>query len=178
MKKIIALLMCMALLLAGCGGGAQSEDSTSAPFSIDSYKESVSDSVNSVYESAVLFGNIANYENNYWEAAEKLNSFVTPEKLFERAMEWLEEKTGDTAETVKAQYDENTEKYKAIVSTDIEGTEAEEIKETYKEYFDAYIALYNLINSPSVNKSDFVNNYNDCVNTISNCSSKLEILLS
>lgn len=68
--------------------------------------------------------------------------------------------------------------YADIISTDIEGSEAEAIDEVFNEYFDAYLSLYNLSTSPSGKLQDFIDSYEAYTTTIENCQSKLEVLLS
>ncbi len=192
MRRLLALLLVlsMGLSMAACGAAEETEETiapetteatteeTVPPFDIDEYKTAVWSCSSKMYENSIILYNLANYENTYWESLEKLSGTVTPEDLINSALEWLEKKGGGTESEITAQYEAIKHEYKEIVSTEISGTEAEEIKKIYDEYFDAYLSFYKLVFSPSGTIGDFVENINNCINTIENCNSKLEILVS
>lgn len=190
-KKVMTIILCFALLLTlvGCGQTSAEESvpettahttepPTEPPFDLDAYKTSVKTCVSEVYDSTVLLYNVANYEINFWESLEQFSGTVTAEKITTAAWEWLEEKGDCTQDDIVAQYDDITGLYKEIISTKIEGAEAEEIKATFDEYFDAYIKFYNLVCSPTGTSADFVDSCNACIGIIQDCESKLGILVS
>lgn len=189
-QKVLSVLLCFALILVlvGCGKDqvAETEQETTIPvteapteppFDSDKYKRKIENCASEMNTSAVFLTNLATFENNKWQALDKLGGTVTAEDLASAAWEWLE-KEGWSKSTVESQFSKVSKSYKEIISIEIDGTETEEIKSIFDEYFDAYIALYNLVSSPSGTNTEFVDACNDYISTIETCQSKLDILLS
>lgn len=188
MKKIIALALSIIMLLSMTACGAEPKETqptetaatetTAAPFDIDDYKAVVSTCVESLYSSSVILKNVVTYEQNYWKSLEQLSGNVTSEKLLSAAIEWLSENSEHDLQTIQNSYDSNATMYKEIIGYDIQGVEAEEIWEAFSEYYDAYIALYNLAMTPNGNIDSFTESCNELIDQIVNSQSKMDILLS
>lgn len=174
MRKFVALAMVlvMALWLVGC-----SEQPGTEPFDLDTYKESVSRCCSSVEESAVHYGNIAQYQNNYWKASENIGGTITTEKLLEASEEWFSNESGISFDNLNAQYEDLSTQYKKIVMTEVEGKEAEEIEELFRTFFTAYMDLRSLVMSPSGSRDTFVNQYNEHVATFTRAQNELLLFL-
>ena len=191
LKRFFSLILCVICVLsfAGCSQASPKAEtsaataaattiSTSPPFDLAAYKDAIENCTAEMYDSAVLLLNVAEYEINYWESLEKLGGTVNSEKILSSAWEWLAEKSEYTKEDIDSQYDIVTSLYKDIITTEISGAKAAEMKEIYDDYFDAYITFYNLVCAPSGSSSDFIDACNSCISTIKNCKNKLDILCS
>ena len=127
MRKILSLLFALVLVfgLFGCSGSVDQE----AAFDLEVYKSDVKSCVSSVSEAAVAFGNIAQYQNNYWANMNQMGSYPDSEKLVSAGFEWYEKETGVPFSDLTAQYESHSATYKDILLTEIDGKEAEEIEE-------------------------------------------------
>lgn len=190
LKKLLSLLLCFVLVLsfAGCGQSPSVEDDSSSTaelstiatepaFDLAAYKSAINNCTEEMYDSALLLYNTATYEVNFWESLEKVGGTITAEKVAASAWEWLAENSDSNKEAIDTQYNNIITLYKDIISTEISGAEASEIKNIFSDYVDAYIKFYNIVCSPAGVRSDFIDTCNSCISTIEDCTSKLDILL-
>ncbi len=87
------------------------------------------------------------------------------DSMVDSAFEWLAENSEETRETVDAAYSKIREEYKAIILTEIEGKEAEEIDASFRELYDSYCGMYTLVTEPSGSLSDFADTLIDLANS-------------
>lgn len=174
MRKILAMLcvLSLALSLAACGAAAEPTETT-VPFDIVAYKQSVSDSVKLISDSAILLHNAVSMECKYLDLLGKSD----PEGAFETAMKFLEQNSEYNEESLRAQYEDISGMFKETITEDIDGTEAQEIKEAYEKLFEAYVGLYNLAMSPTGSPSAISSSHDEHIDIIKTETSKLEILL-
>lgn len=189
MRRILTALLAslIAMSLLGCGGNQgnvnesipETAATTAIQFDLDAYKESVSTCATEISNEVVVLNNVVKKEADYLKIYNDVsNGKANYEGAVETAMKWLEEKSDYSAESIEEQYNEIAKMYKDIVSEEITGAEAEELKEVFDELFTAYIELHSLALSPSGSLSAFIENCNDCIDTIKTDTSKLDILLS
>lgn len=191
MKKMFALLMALLLVLslAACGSTdafaeATTEptiSTTAEPFDIEEYKNIVSDCVADINEGAVVLHNIVNFEYKYIKAYKNISGASAKpdiETVVETGIKGIEEYSDYTEEFVKNQYEEISAVYKDIVLCDADNAEVNEIKTTFKELHEAYVSLYNLAFSPSLDMNALASRHDEYTNAIKNCTSTLDILLS
>lgn len=173
MKKlrVIAIAVCFGLLMASCSAG---EPKTT----IEEYNAAVASFNDTLMENAVLLSNIAQFENSYWKNLIKLGGRVDYDDIVSKAYDWLEEKSGETEQSVEQSYNEICSQYKAIISMNVEGEGNARVSEKLDEIFEAYNSLYLLVTSPSGSNNNFVESYNDYTDTIVNANSMISTLLS
>lgn len=184
MKKMFALFLALLLVvsLAACGSGAEvTTETTTEPFDIEGYKNLVSDCVTEIYDNTVILSNIISYEYKYIKIYKNISGASAKpdiEEVVETGILGLEEYSDYTEEFVKEQYNEISAMYNDIVLSDTDNTEANEIKTKFKEMHEAYVGLYNLAFSPSLDLYALASSHDEYINTIKNCKATLEILLS
>lgn len=195
MKKIFALLLALALFmsLAACGSNdAQDEAAadpttepttvpTTEPFDMDGYKNLVSDCITEIYDSTIILSNIISFECKYLKTYKNIagaSGKIDVEKVVETGIKGLEEYSDYTEEYVKEQYDKISAMYKEIVLSEADNTEASEIKTTFKEMHEAYVAMYNLAFSPGTDMTALAYSHDEYAGVIKNRKATLEILLS
>ena len=178
MKRLLTLALAI-LLTLGLGGCSVEldEEPTKEPFDLDAYKALAVAFCTTVEENAVDLGKIARRQNNYWEALDALGGFVTTEKILENSSEWFFEETGLSFSDLEAKYEEHSSLYRDIIMTEIEGKEAEEIESLIRIFFDAYTDLYTLVMSPSGSREDFVDRYNEIIESFRSAQNELAIFL-
>lgn len=186
MKKIIAFALfitIIASLFSACGS-SEIEPSTQAttvettqPFDIVAYKTAVSDCVTDLNNWSRLLLLIAEYEKTLWEVTIRLDGTATTERLISSSEEWYIEQTGHDFQSIRDHFDNIAARYKVIVTTPIDGAEAEEIETAFKDYFDTFIGVYNFVLSPSGSYSSFSDQYDTYVTDVANHQSKMDILL-
>ena len=172
MKRIFAFILVVALFMSLIGCGSKEE-----PFDLSAYKEKVSACCTSVDEHIINYGNIAQYQNNYWNNMEQFTGTVTEENLLSAAEEWFVEKTSTSFADLDAIYQEHTAAYKEIILMEIEGKEAEEIDAQFRVFFGAYMDLHNMVMSPSCSHSEFIQNYNEYIDAYTSAQSHLALFL-
>ena len=189
MKRIVSLVILIAITFNLVACGAISDQNTTTPeiidtttstvsFDINGFKHNVATCTEKISNACVILNAVVSYEVSFWESLVKLNGNVTAEKVTTRAMEWLAENTDADEAYVNAQYDNIAKQYKQIVCTEISGAEAQEILAVFKEFYDAYIGLYNMAFKPSGSLASFIDKHAAYSEEISTTSSKLEILLT
>ena len=202
MKKLFLVLLVLGVTLmplAGCGAAANTSSApvssvaqeatpnptatpeptaTPLPFDIDAYKKMLSDCMNEISTNAMMYYNMCKYEVNYWDALNSVNGTFSSETATQNAMEWLEEETDETAESLSTRHDTITNLYKEISFAEIDGTEAEKLQEVFEEMYDNYCLIYNAAMSPSGDIDSFTSKTNDAVRDFKASKSKLETLLS
>lgn len=189
MKRIFSLILSIVLSINLAACGAPSTPTTTEPeviettaptdpFDIAGFKETVAACTKKIDNATVILNAVVTYEISFWEALAKLNGSVTAEKVTSKAMEWLAENTDADEAYINTQYDNIAILYKEIIATDISGAEAQEILGVFKEYYDAYIGLYNMAFKPSGTVASFSDKHATYSDELSTASSKLEILLS
>lgn len=172
MRRVVLPILCLCLILCGCGATAEPTENT-LTFDIDVYKQSVSTCIKFINESAILLHNAVSMECKYLDILGKADA----DGAFETAMKFLEENSDYNEESLRTQYEDISEMYKEIIAENIDGTEAQEIKESYKKLFDAYVGLYNLAMSPTGTPSTISSSHDDYIGVIQTELSKLETLL-
>ncbi len=187
MKRVLSVFITLLLFvtLVGCSAkqpeatlAETTEAVTKAPFDIEKYKEDVSACADRISEESIVIYNVAKKELDYIKISENVGNKVESEKALETAIMWLEEKSDYSLETIAAGYQDISGMYKTIIATEIDGSEAEEIKSVFDEYATAYITMYGLAMAPSGDAGSFADDCDACIDTLQVCQSKLEILLS
>ena len=171
MKRFICMILALVLALGLMACGAEEA------FDLSAYKDAVSSCCAAVDENIINYGNIAQYQNNYWNNMEKFTGTVTEEKLLAASEEWFTENTSTSFADLDALYQEHTATYKEIILTEIEGQEAEEIDALFRSLFGAYTDLHNMVMSPSCSHSEFIQNYNEYIDAYTSAQSRLELFL-
>lgn len=151
---------------------------TEPPFDGEAFKGLVSGCAETMSKNTTLLSIVALYEQSYWESLEQLGGTVTAEKLTAAGYKYLSENTDYSKDDIASWHDSIMAAYKVIVTTDIDGAEAESILEVFNEYIDAYLSLHNLATSPSGKLSEFEELYRSYTDTIDNCKAKLGALIS
>ena len=180
----------MMLSTACAGGGAADNESTiptsttpsstatietTAPFDLSAYQLLVSSCVNKMAAITDLYVIMADYEVALWEAYDQLDTVVTADKLIQKTWEAMEGK-GLSRANVEREQDAVMQIYKEIVSTDVSGSAGKALEEVFNQYFDAYLGLLTLVNSPVSEYDAFVENRDSYSTTIKSCKTKLEAL--
>lgn len=183
MKKIVTLFAILCLTsICGCSTKTEKDEitapkettvETTVPFDGEEYKNQVSSCVEKINDSAIALHNMVITECKYIDLLGRPDA----DGAYDTAIIFIEENSDYTEESVKSQHEEISESYKDIISAQVPG-ELDEIKETFGSLADAYIGLYNLAMSPSGNVATMASNHDEYVETITTCTSKLEILLS
>ena len=186
-KSILILLSVLMVLCVACAGGeatptenttpsTTAPEETAAPFDLAGYQALVSSCVVKMEIISDLYIVMANYEAAVWEAHNQLNSVVTADKLVQEA--WAAAGKSDISKTkVEQEQDAIMQMYKEIISTEVDGGEGKALREVFNQYFDAYLALLNLVNAPVSEYDTFVQNRDDYSKTLDTCETKLEALL-
>lgn len=183
MKKIF-IFVTMAALLSTLIGCSTSKEELTAPsneptseqvisFDLDDYKAAVSECRQNIADNSLYLSNVGNYEFNFVKALGSISDDTTG-----RAFEWLAEKSDATKESVDAVDVIIREQYKAIIATEIEGKEAEEIEEAVRALYDAYSSLYSLVVDPTGTVSDFGKNLQNCISSITDSDDALMLWLN
>lgn len=145
-------------------------------FDLNEYKGLVSECRASINEATLYVCNTGNYELNYWKTAKSFSG-NKPDNLVDAAFEWLAENSEETRDTVEADYNSIRQQYKSIILIEIEGKEAEEIDAAFRDMYDAYCSVYNLVVSPSGSLSEFGNNLVDYATAIMDADEGLSLFL-
>lgn len=188
LKNVVCVLIAISFaIISVCRKNKQPEESTdcdmtiyestSSSFDADEYKTTIKNCVSELSQSVSILDDFINYEYNYWNALNNIGGTITAEKIVSHAEEWINENKGISPETIDEQFDSIAAIYREIVSTEIEGAEAEEIREVFKELYDAYIGMYNAAVSPSGDITSFNDKCNTYAETIKISLGKLEILI-
>lgn len=183
MKRIILLLLCVCLLLAGCGAAKKAEtapetETTEAPLSMEEYTQLITESSAKIESDALGVGNLALYEVKYLSTLSKISGKTDiPEDTIDKALEWIEKNSDYTKESMEKAYKDNSADYKEIALAKVpEG--ADKVWELYDTYFTAYMNLHNLAMAPSGGVTTFAANGNDYIQTMTTTKPQLDILLS
>lgn len=184
MKRIFALILCLCLALAGCGGAAPVEttevpttETTQPPISIEEYSQMVSESANKIEKAALGVGNLALYQVKFLTNMSKISGNTNvPDDLLEKSLAWIEKNSDYSKDSMDADFKENSADYKEIMMVKVP-EEAAKIEELYDTYFTAYLNLYNLAMHPS-SVNALATDGNEYIKTISTVKSQLDILLS
>jgi hypothetical protein len=184
MKRFFALILCLCMVLAGCGGAATAEtteapttETTQPPISIEEYSQMVSDSAAKIEKAALGVGNLALYQVKFMTNLSKISGNTNvPDDLLEKSLAWIEKNSDYTKDSMDADFKENSADYKAIMTVKAP-EEAAKIEELYDSYFTAYLNLYNLAMHPS-SADALATDGNEYITTISTVKPKLDVLLS
>lgn len=184
MKRIFALILCLCMVLSGCGGAAPAEtteapttETTQPPISIEEYSQMVSDSAAKIEKAALGVGNLALYQVKFLTNLSKISGNTNvPDDLLEKSLAWIEKNSDYTKDSMDADFKENSADYKAIMMIKAP-EEAAKIEELYDTYFTAYLNLYNLAMHPS-SADALATDGNEYIKTISTVKSQLDVLLS
>ena len=189
-RKVLSLILATLMVLAftGCGSTTDSAEGTPTPevettptpeptptdipFDLDAYKTLVNACRADINSAHIFVGNVGNYENNYWKTLGRMS-----DTMVDSAFEWLAKNSDESRETVDAAYENIRQQYKAIILTEIEGKEAEEIDSAFRNMYDAYSSMYSLVILPSGSRSSFAANLVDYMNIILDCDEDLALFL-
>lgn len=185
MKKILLTIsLSTVILLCGCSTNneaifkdtetTQTDNITQEPFDMESYKNSIKHFNDSAMDTSVLLSNMAQYENNYWQA---IGGKINFDKMLSATYDWLEEKGNTKKEELEKKYNDVCSIYKEISLIEVSDKEAEELQSESKALFTSFNALYNLATNPSGDNSTFVKNYNEYIDSIKSHNSLIEIYL-
>lgn len=187
MKKNVSLpvilLLVLSMFLSACGVASTppttvETEAPAVPFDLEAYKQTVSDAVTEINDASVILYNVIKKEIEFCKTFEKISgSSANPEKAFQTAIEWLEEKSDYSEDTILEQYETISEMYKTSIAADVVGNEAEGIKELLDEMFTAYFEMHNMALDPSGSISALTDRYNEQSHIILTNTDKLEILL-
>lgn len=186
MKKLIVLVLCLCMVLYGCGLAPKETiaETTIEPETTESFMPTkeylplVSSCVESIYRNSAIIASVIRYQNTFWSSLEKLNGTVTSEKLIDSASKWLgEESNGEYSFEILADAHQSiSDQYKDIIFANVDSPIAE-VEESFGIMFDSYLGLYNMATNPSGSRQDFVNKADSYINNISEAKNKLDILL-
>lgn len=155
MKKVLLIAIAAALILCGCA--AQTEPAAPAPdvapdepqvveeapaFDLAAYKEAVDQFRRDVVDDVISVGNIATYELRYMQSSETVSGKADSESTLNAALKWIEEETGVVLADIEAADKQIRAEYAALITTEIEGKEAEELDAYVRAMYDGYSALY------------------------------------
>jgi len=145
---------------------------------LDEYKELVSKFNNDIMAQSLLLSNMGKWEYNYWKAYNSLDA-KSPDfdSMTSHAYELLVKNAEVGEEEIANNYKSISEQYKQIVVIDISGSEAGEIKESFKNLYDAYSSLYKMTTSPSGSLSSFSDNYNTYTDDIVKNNEMISLLI-
>lgn len=184
MKRIFALILCLCLVLAGCGGAvavetteAPTTETTQPPISIEEYSQMVSDSSAKIEKAALGVCNLALYQIKFLINLSKISGNTNvPDDLLEKSLAWIEKNSDYTKESMDADFKGNSTDYKAIMMVKVP-EEAAKIEELYDAYFTAYLNLYDLAMHPS-SADSLATNGNEYIKTLSTVKTQLDVLVS
>lgn len=194
MRKIVAyvLLIALSFSLAACGSNApaavdpesvpvESATETEPPFDIEECKQKynikISNWLSQIESEAEFLSSITDYQITLWEFKTNLGRDVSGEDLADSTWEMLSEKGWQKGD-LEAKYKRVVDRYKEILAIDSGDFDSSDILEEVDECMDAYIKLYNMVTAPSGTYDAFIADRDDSLKIISNCKSKLDILLS
>lgn len=178
MKKsvfICAVVLAISFLLSGCGGssaGPVETDVHEQTFDLEEYKASVSSCREDINSASLILANIGSYENNFWKALGSLS-----DDIVDSAFVWLSDNSEESQETVIAANDGINEAYKMIVLEDIDGNEAKEIDVAFRNLYDAYSDMYDLVLNPSGDRASFAKKLSGLIDSVSDSDSDLALFL-
>lgn len=184
MKKLLSLVLCLCLLLAGCGGAAAAEtteapttETTQPPISIEEYSQMVADSSSKIEKAALGVCNLALYQIKFLINLSKISGNVdVPDDLLEKSLAWMEKNSDYTKDSMDADFKENSADYKAIMMVKVP-EEAAKIEELYDTYFTAYLNLYNLAMHPS-SADSLATDGSEYIKTLSTVKAQLDVLVT
>lgn len=184
--SLLAITMCISI--SGCAANdtsassnvanevtSQVEEDTSSEntveFDLTEYKALVKEYKDSLYSETILICNMAKYERAYWEAIDKISGSNTDfDSLLESSYDWLLENVDTSKEMLTTNYDDISNSYIEIITTEISGPEAEEIEEYVKSLYSSFDLLYKMTTEPSGDIDSFVSDYNDYASSINSDS--------
>ncbi|MGN0631070.1 MAG: hypothetical protein ACI4JN_07065, partial [Ruminococcus sp.] len=133
----------------------------------DTYKEMVSECVTKISDAGVLLSNVGQYEYKRWSAFEKIGgSRFDYEEAVSDAISWLAEEANVSETVLEDNYNEICSEYNEISALHINESEVSMVKESFDELFKDYNDLYLTVTDLSGDSSDFVDKYNDCIDSI------------
>ena len=192
--KLLVCLLVIALFLSACGGSTSpndpsTEEKTEAPiittaapatsevpttvseFELVGFRTQISDLHKNIMDNSLAVGNLAKFENQYWENLDNIagtnHGSDFPKTLYEKGVSFFDEKSEIPFSTYISLHDTIREQYKAIVLITPEGEEAIYLKDTITKLYEAYASLYDLSTNPSRgSRNTFANDLRDYLNTI------------
>lgn len=184
MKRFFSLILCLCMLLAGCGGAAAVEttepptaETTQPPISIEEYSKMVSDSSEKIEKSALGVCNLALYQIKFLINLSKISGNTNlPDDLLEKSLAWMEKNSDYTKDSMDADFKGNSADYKAIMMVKVP-EEAAKIEELYDTYFTAYLNLYNLAMHPS-SADSLATDGSEYIKTLSTVKAQLDVLVT
>lgn len=147
-----------------------------ATFNVDEYRTNISDAKDELEKLYIPLGNMATYQANYIKNLNNLGGKFESEKVFNNAVEWMEEKSDYLFDDVSVGFEEATKKYKEILAIETQGGEAEKLQELYFNLYDALCELYFTVTQPS--KSTFADSVTNSMDNFMEAYNKLDALLS
>lgn len=170
MRKVSAILSLVLILLSfsACGG------EKSAPFDLEEYKSLVSECQGTINDASIILANAGAYENNYWKALGELRA----DDMVDAAFSWLADNSEEDRASVDASYSTIQESYKAIISIETEGNEAEEILSSFKSLYASYAEMYIMVTEPSGSRTDFAKSMSDLIADMKISNESLSLFLS
>lgn len=182
MKRVLVLLLCFCLFLAGCGSAEPTEppttETTEPPLTIEEYAKMVSESADKIESDSLGVGNLIVREIKFLANFNQISGKTEiPDTTLEKSLTWIEENSDYTKESMERTYEENCAAYKGIALVKApEG--AEKIWELYDSFFTAYMNLHKLALNPSGSIKTFSDNGGEYLKTMSEVKPQLDILVS
>lgn len=194
MRKLVVLILIFSFCLSmvACGSDApaaveqesvpvKSTTETAPPFDIEECKQKynikISNWLSQIETEAEFLSLITDYQIALWEAYAQFSMNASGEDLADPTWEMLNENGWEKGD-LEAQYKRVVDRYKEILAIDSGDFDSSDILEEVDECMNAYIKLYNMATAPSGTYDAFIADRDDSLNIISNCKSKLDILLS
>lgn len=180
MKRVLMFTLALALILCGCASVApapapeqeapatqptaepEPEAAPEPVFDLDAYKSAVDQFRRDVMDNGTNLCNIANYEASYIKNLTNIRGSADSESTLESAQKWFEEKSESTFSDIETAHARIKEEYAALIITEIDGKEAEELDSYVRSMYEGYNDLYTAATTASPTSFDL---FADIVNT-------------
>lgn len=152
MKKMISAALIFALVFSLCACGKTEE--SKIELDLENYKQQAADIVSEAYSDMIYLANMAKYESTYIDSYKSISgNMPDATTCYEKAKEWIEEKTDIKYEDLEARNTEISEKYQMFSEIDIgDNQEAADIRDYIKTIYEDYITHYNGVKKADIEK--------------------------
>lgn len=194
MKRLFLFTLIIVLMFCGCAAPApaaepeapqptESEPQTAEPepvaetapaFDLDAYKSAVDQFRRDVMDNGTNLSNVANYEANYIKNLTNIRGSADSESTLESAQKWFEEKSESTFSDIETAHAKIKEEYAALIITETDGKEAEELDSYVRSMYEGYTDLYKAATTASPTSFDlFADIVNNAVKNIQDSNSNI-----